>query len=238
MVEPRKDAILERRTHTDRHFDEELRQLHHKLLEMGGLVEKQISSATEALVQRDDALARATIDRDHTVNRLDVEIDELCLRLLALHQPAARDLRLITTALKITTDMERIGDMAVNICERALELNQEPPLKPFIDIPRMVEIALGMLRECLNAFVNEDVDLALKVCRDDDQIDSITHQVFRELLSYMIEDPHTITRGIRLMFVAKYIERIADHATNIAEMVVFMVRGKSIRHLDIVPPSV
>lgn len=229
---------MERRTHTDRHFDEELRQLHHKLLEMGGLVEKQISSATEALVQRDDALARATIDRDHTVNRLDVEIDELCLRLLALHQPAARDLRLITTALKITTDMERIGDMAVNICERALELNQEPPLKPFIDIPRMVEIALGMLRECLNAFVNEDVDLALKVCRDDDQIDSITHQVFRELLSYMIEDPHTITRGIRLMFVAKYIERIADHATNIAEMVVFMVRGKSIRHLDIVPPSV
>jgi len=238
LVEPGKDAILERRTHTDRHFDEELRQLHHKLLEMGGLVEKQISSATDALVQRDDALARATIDRDHTVNRLDVEIDELCLRLLALHQPAARDLRLITTALKITTDMERIGDMAVNICERALELNQEPPLKPFIDIPRMVEIALGMLRECLNAFVNEDVDLALKVCRDDDQIDSITHQVFRELLSYMIEDPHTITRGIRLMFVAKYIERIADHATNIAEMVVFMVRGKSIRHLDIVPPSV
>lgn len=205
---------------------------------MGGLVEKQIASATEALVQRDDSLARATIERDHTVNRLDVEIDELCLRLLALHQPAARDLRLITTALKITTDMERIGDMAVNICERALELNQEPPLKPFIDIPRMVEIALGMLRECLNAFVNEDVDLALKVCRDDDQIDSITHQVFRELLSYMVEDPHTITRGIRLMFVAKYIERIADHATNIAEMVVFMVRGKSIRHLDIVPPSV
>ncbi|MCX8071715.1 MAG: phosphate signaling complex protein PhoU [Candidatus Binatia bacterium] len=229
---------MERRTHTDRHFDEELRQLHHKLLEMGGLVEKQIASATEALVQRDDALARATIERDHTVNRLDVEIDELCLRLLALHQPAARDLRLITTALKITTDMERIGDMAVNICERALELNQEPPLKPFIDIPRMVDIALGMLRECLNAFVNEDVDLALKVCRDDDQIDSITHQVFRELLSYMVEDPHTITRGIRLMFVAKYIERIADHATNIAEMVVFMVRGKSIRHLDIVPPSV
>jgi phosphate transport system protein len=229
---------LERRTHTDRHFDEELRQLHQKLLEMGGLVEKQIANATEALVQRDDALARQTIERDHTVNRLDVEIDELCLRLLALHQPAARDLRLITTALKITTDMERIGDMAVNICERALELNQEPPLKPFIDIPRMVDIALDMLRECLNAFVNEDVDLALKVCRDDDQIDSITHQVFRELLSYMVEDPHTITRGIRLMFVAKYIERIADHATNIAEMVVFMVRGKSIRHLDIVPPSV
>lgn len=229
---------MDRRAHTDRHFDEELRQLHEKLLEMGGLVEKQIASATEALVQRDDALARATIERDHTVNRLDVEIDELCLRLLALHQPAARDLRLITTALKITTDMERIGDMAVNMCERALELNQEPPLKPFIDIPRMVDIALGMLRESLNAFVHEDVDLALKVCRDDDQIDALTHQVFRELLSYMMEDPHAITRGIRLMFVAKYVERIADHATNIGEMVVFMVKGKSIRHLDQIPPSV
>lgn len=229
---------MDRRAHTDRHFDEELRQLHEKLLEMGGLVEKQIASATDALVQRDDALARATIERDHTVNRLDVEIDELCLRLLALHQPAARDLRLITTALKITTDMERIGDMAVNMCERALELNQEPPLKPFIDIPRMVDIALGMLRESLNAFVHEDVDLALKVCRDDDQIDALTHQVFRELLSYMMEDPHAITRGIRLMFVAKYVERIADHATNIGEMVVFMVKGKSIRHLDQIPPSV
>jgi phosphate transport system protein len=205
---------------------------------MGGLVEKQISAATEALVQRDDALARRTIEGDHAVNRLDVEIDEMCLRLLALHQPAARDLRLVTTALKITTDMERIGDMAVNMCERALELNQEPPLKPFVDIPRMVDIALGMLRESLNAFVREDVDLALKVCRDDDQIDALTHQVFRELLSYMMEDPHAITRGIRLMFVAKYVERIADHATNIGEMVVFMVKGKSIRHLDRIPPSV
>lgn len=226
------------RAHTDRHFDEELRQLHEKLLEMGGIVEKQIAGATEALVQRDDALARATIEKDHTVNRLDVEIDELCLRLLALHQPAARDLRLITTALKITTDLERIGDMAVNMCERALELNREPPLKPFIDIPRMVDIALGMLRESLNAFVHEDVDLALKVCREDDQIDALTQQVFRELLSYMMEDPHAITRGIRLMFVAKYVERIADHATNIGEMVVFMVKGKSIRHLDQIPPSV
>lgn len=227
-----------RRAHTDPHFDQELAKLHEKLLEMGGLVEKQISAATEALVQRDDALARRTIEGDHAVNRLDVEIDEMCLRLLALHQPAARDLRLVTTALKITTDMERIGDMAVNMCERALELNQEPPLKPFVDIPRMVDIALGMLRESLNAFVREDVDLALKVCRDDDQIDALTHQVFRELLSYMMEDPHAITRGIRLMFVAKYVERIADHATNIGEMVVFMVKGKSIRHLDRIPPSV
>lgn len=229
---------MEARQHTDRHYEEELKELHLKVLEMGGFVEKQIANATLAMVNRDDELARLTIERDHSVNRIDVEIDELCLRLLALHQPAARDLRLITTALKINADLERIGDMAVNMCERAQELNQEAPLKPFIDIPRMVEVASGMLRESLNAFVREDVDLALKVCRDDDIIDGLTQQLFRELLSYMMEDAHTISRGIRLIFIAKYVERIADHATNIAEMVVFMVKGKSIRHLDVVPPSV
>jgi phosphate transport system protein len=198
---------------------------------MGGFVEKQITNATAAMVGRDDALARLTIDRDHAANRMDVEIDDLCLRLLALHQPAAKDLRLITTGLKITTDLERIGDMAVNMCERVLELNQEPQLKPFIDLPRMVDVAQTMLRESLDAFVREDVELALKVCRDDDIIDSLTGQLFRELLSYMAEDPRTISRGIRLIFVAKYIERIADHATNIAEMVVFLVEGKDIRHI-------
>ena len=229
---------MELRVHTDKHYDAELKELHLKILEMGGYVEKQITAAVTALVERDDALARTTIEGDHTANRMDVEIDELCLRLLALHQPAAKDLRLITTGLKITTDLERIGDMAVNLCERALELNQEPQLKPFIDIPRMAEVAQTMLRESLNAFVGDDVELALKVCRDDDVIDSLTDQLFRELLSYMIEDQKTITRAIRLLFIAKYLERIADHATNIAEMVVFMVKGKSIRHLDRVPPSV
>ncbi len=229
---------LEERPHTDRHYDEELKLLQTRILEMGGFVEKQITSALTALVERNDDLARLTIDRDHTVNRLDVEIDDLCIRLLALHQPTARDLRLITTGLKITTDMERIGDMAVNVCERALELNREPQLKPFIDIPRMADVAQQMLRESLDAFVREDVDLALKVCRDDDIIDDLNDQLFRELLSYMMEDPKTVTRSIRLLFVSKYFERIADHATNIAEMVVFMVKGKSIRHLDQVPPSV
>ena len=229
---------LEERPHTDRHYGDELKLLQSKVLEMGGFIEKQIASALTALVQRDDDLARLTIDRDHTVNRMDVEIDELCIRLLALHQPTARDLRLITTGLKITTDMERIGDMAVNVCERALELNREPQLKPFIDIPRMADVAQQMLRESLDAFVHENVDLALKVCRDDDIIDDLNGQLFRELLSYMMEDPKTVTRSIRLLFVSKYFERIADHATNIAEMVVFMVKGKSIRHLDHVPPSV
>jgi phosphate transport system protein len=167
-----------------------------------------------------------------------VEIDELCIRLLALHQPAARDLRLITTGLKITTDLERIGDMAENISERALELNQEPQLKPFIDIPQMADIAQRMLRQSLDAFVREDTELALKVCAEDDTIDALTDQLFRELLSYMAEDPQTVTRAARLLFVSKYLERIADHATNIAEMVIFMVKGKSIRHLSRLPERV
>lgn len=229
---------METRPHTDRRYETDLKGLYLKILEMGGLVEKQIATATRALVERDDGQARATIERDHAVNRMDVDIDDLCIRLLALHQPAAGDLRLITTALKITTDLERIGDMAVNLCERALELNQEPQLKPFIDLPRMAEVAQSMLRESLNAFVDGDVDLALKVCRDDDVIDDLTAQLFGELLSFMMEDPRTVGRGIRLLFIAKYLERIADHATNIAEMVVFMVKGKSIRHLGEVPRSV
>ncbi len=229
---------MESRSHTDRHYDAELKELNLKILEMGGFVEKQIVNSVTALVDRDDDLARLTIERDHAVNRMDVEIDDLCIRLLALHQPAAKDLRLITTALKITTDLERIGDMAVNLCERALELNQESQLKPFIDIPRMAEVAQQMLRQSLDSFVREDVDLALKVCREDDVIDDLNGQFFRELLSYMVEEPRTVSRAIRLLFIAKYVERIADHATNIAEMVVFMVKGRSIRHLHQVPPTV
>jgi phosphate transport system protein len=226
------------RQHTDRHYDAELKELNLKILEMGGLVEKQIEHAIHGLVDRNDEVCRATIERDHAVNRMDVEIDDICLRLLALHQPAAKDLRLITTGLKITTDLERIGDIAVNICERALELNQQPQVKPFIDIPRMAEVAQTMLRQSLDAFVNENVELALTVCRNDDVIDQLTDQLFRELISYMVEAPNTITRAIRLLFIAKYLERIADHATNIAEMIVFTVKGKSIRHLDQVPGSV
>jgi len=224
--------------HTDRRYEEELKALHQRILEMGGFVEKQIVNAIAALVRRDSDLARETIARDHTANRMDVEVDELCIRLLALHQPAARDLRLITTALKITTDLERIGDMAVNIGERVIELNEEPQLKPFIDIPQMADIAQRMLRQSLDAFVREDTELALKVCAEDDSIDSLNNQLFRELLSYMAENPSTVTRAARLLFVSKYLERIADHATNIAEMVVFMVKGTSIRHLDHLPDHV
>ncbi|MEW6545238.1 MAG: phosphate signaling complex protein PhoU [Nitrospirota bacterium] len=213
-----------------RHFDDELADLKQKLLRMAALAEDQINKALSALVSRDSGLAKQVIERDHEVNALDVEIDEDCIRLLALHQPAARDLRLITTAMKIATELERISDLAENICERAVELNEEPQLKPYIDIPRMGNWARTMVKESIDAFVKGDVALARKVLKDDDFVDDLTHQLFRELLSFMLEDPRTISRSIRLTFIAKYIERIADHATNVAELVVYLVEGKIIRH--------
>jgi len=224
--------------HTDRQYEEELQQLRAKILEMGGLVEKQIVDAIDSLVNRNSAEAHEVIERDHTVNYLDVAVDETCTRLLALHQPAGRDLRFIMTSSKITTDLERIGDMAQNICERALELNQEPPLKSSVDLPRMADWARSMLRDSLDAFVREDTELALQVCQRDDFIDALTSQVFRELLAYITQDPQSAPRAIRLLFLAKYLERIADHATNIAEMVIYMVKGKSIRHMSPPPSSV
>jgi phosphate transport system protein len=197
---------------------------------MGGLVERQIAEAVDSLVNRDSSQAREIISRDVEVNRMDVQIDGNCIRLLALHQPAASDLRFITTGLKITTDLERIGDNAVNICERAIELNDEPILKPYIDIPRMAEVAQEMLKASIDAFVNDDVDLAQSVIERDDEVDQLNYQIYRELLSYMAEDPQTIGRSTKILFVSKYLERIADHATNIAEMVVYMVQGRNVRH--------
>ena len=221
--------------HTDKAYEEELAQLRAHVLEMGGLVEEQIAHAIRALIERDEPLARETMQRDHTVNRLDVEIDELCIRLLALRQPAARDLRLITTALKITTDLERIGDLASHTAERALELSAELPIKPYIDLPRMGEQAREMVHRSLDAFVGESPEIALSVLASDDAVDKLHAQLFRELLSYMVENPQTISRAMRLLFVSKALERVGDHATNIAEMVIFLVRGRSIRHLDAVP---
>jgi phosphate transport system protein len=225
--------------HTDRGYEQQLAQLRAAVLEMGGLVEDQIAQAVRALTDRDPALARATIERDHTVNRYDVEVDDLCLKLLALHQPAARDLRLITTALKITTDLERIGDLAAHVAERALELDAEAPIEPkadsMIDLPLMANLARTMLHRALDAFVREDVELALEVCRSDDAIDKLHGQLFRALLAFMVEDPATIARTMRLLFVSKNLERVGDHATNIAEMVIFLVKGRSIRHMDIPP---
>ena len=224
--------------HTDKRYEEELKKLREEILYMGGLVEDQIQKAVKSLVERDSELAEIIVERDREVNRLDIDIDDLCIRLLALHQPAGRDLRFITTGLKITKDLERIGDMAVNFSERTLELNQEPQLKPYIDIPRMATIAQRMIRESLDAFVREDTDLALKVCKDDQEVDDLNSQIFRETISFMIADPQTINRAMKISSVSKYLERIADHATNIAEMVIFMVKGKSIRHLKELPASV
>ena len=213
-----------------RHFDDELQSLKEQILRMGGLAEEQVQGALRALVERDSDLARRIIENDRQVNTMDVAIDEDCLRLLALQQPTARDLRFITTAMKISTELERISDLAENICERAIELNEEPQLKPYIDIPLMANWALKMVKGALDAFVNHDADLARKVCLDDDFVDDLTHQLFRELLSFMVENPQTTTRAIRITFIAKYLERIADHATNVAELVVYLVEGKIIRH--------
>jgi len=222
---------------SQRHFDEELADLKTKLLRMAGQAEDQIDKALTALVTRDSTLAREVIERDRQVNALDVEIDEESIRLLALHQPAARDLRLVTTAMKIATELERISDLAENVCERAIELNEEPQLKPYIDIPMMGNMARMMVKQSIDAFVKEDSQLARKVLTDDDFVDNLMEQLFRELLSFMLEDTRTISRAIRLSFIAKYLERMADHATNIAELVVYLVEGKIIRHTTPVEPS-
>jgi phosphate transport system protein len=213
-----------------RHFHEELGALKQTLLAMGGLVEDQIRRVMRALVERDDEQARDVIDRDRQVNAYENEIDEKCVELLALHQPAAGDLRFITTAMKIVTDLERIGDQAVNIAQRALELNREPQLKPYIDLPRMAEKAQAMMKESLDAFVSRDATLARRVRGQDEAVDALNHQIFRELLTFMMEDPSTIPRAIRLILIARFLERVADHATNIAEMVVFLVESKIVRH--------
>ncbi len=213
-------------------FDNELRNLKDRILRMGVLVESAIRDSIRSLVDRDNELAREVIRRDHQINALDVEIDEECIRLIALRQPKAGDLRFITTAMKITTDLERMGDLAEDICERALELNEEPPLKPYIDIPRMAEIAQGMLIDVLDAFVRKDSSMAYNVIGRDDEVDNLTVQIFNELMFFMVQDPKTISRAIKITYISKYLERIADHATNIAEMVIYMVEGKMVRHME------
>ena len=213
-----------------RHFHDELDTLKQTLLAMGGLVEDQIRRVMRALLERNDALALEVIERDRQVNQYDVEVDEKCVELLALHQPAASDLRFITTAMKIVTDLERIGDQAVNIAQRAIELHQEPQLKPYVDLPRMAELAQRMVKESLDAFVARDTALARAVCAGDDAVDALKEQIFRELLTFMMSDPRTIPRALRLILISRFMERVADHATNIAEMVVYMVEGKMVRH--------
>jgi phosphate transport system protein len=216
-------------------FDEELVRLNGLVLQMGSLVEMAIKNSVQSIVERDNELARKVIDGDHQVNTLDIEIDEESIRLIALRQPKAGDLRLITTAMKITADLERMGDLAVNIAQRAIELNKEPVLKEYIDIPRMREIAQGMTRDALDAFVKRDMKLAKDVIMRDDEIDDLKHKILSELLFLMTENSSIICRAMRVTFVAQYLERIADHATNMAEMVLYLIEGKIIRHTSKLP---
>ncbi len=212
------------------HFQQELDQLKENLLKMAGLAEQAIRNAVDALVERNTPLAEKMIQEDRKINEMEIVIDELCLKLLALHQPMAADLRFITSAMRINTELERIGDQAVNIAERVISLNQEPQLKPYIDIPRMAKITQAMVKDVLDSFVKGDTKLARSVCEDDDLVDALNDQVFRELLTYMISDPKTITRAVHLIIVSRCLERIADHATNIAEGVIFMVKALVIKH--------
>ncbi len=216
--------------HTDKSFENDLADLREKLLLMGTRIESVIARSVQALANRDSELAKAVIADDAEVNRLEVAVDERCRTILALRQPAASDLRLITTALKIVTDLERCGDLAVNIAERAVDLNEVPPLPHLHGLPKLAELAQAQLKAALTAFVNADVAAAETVLAGDEILDALFLRLFNELLGLMMEDPKYIRRATALMFVAKHLERVGDHATNVAEMVVYMVQGTDIRH--------
>jgi phosphate transport system protein len=214
----------------ERHFHQELEALKEQLLGMGGRAEAIVNKAVEALKRRDAGLAQAVIDDDRALDQMEIDVEERCVSLLALQQPMAGDLRFITSALKISNDLERIGDHAVNIAEGAVALAGMPQLKPLVDIPRMADLALGMLREALDAFVHRDAATARRICRRDDAVDDLNRQLFRELVSYMIENPATVGRALELIRVAHNLERVADMATNVAEEVVFIAEARIIKH--------
>lgn len=213
-----------------RHFQEELEQLKARLLQMGGLAEEQVRLAIKGLVDRDRAMLARVLAGDGPLNALHIEVDDRCFTLLALHQPMAVDLRAIVAAVKINTDLERVGDLAINIAEAARRYAQHPAVKKLIDIPRMGSIAQGMLRDALDAFVRRDVDLAQRVLNEDDTLDALKTQIFRELLTYMLQDPSTTEPALELILISRHLERIGDHATNVAEDVIFMVSAKDVRH--------
>ena len=218
------------RRHTSQHYEKLLRKLKDRLLVMSGKAEEAIEDSMRALVERKPALASEVIARDDEIDRLEMEIDDLCLQVLALEQPVAGDLRFLATVFKIVRDLERIGDIGVNFAERVYEMLKEPELKPLVDLPIMSRSAQQMFRTSMDAFVNGDAELAQRVILDDRILDEMYEQMLRELLTYMLEDPRTISRCLKLIFIAKGLERIGDHASNIAEMVVFQIRGQDIRH--------
>lgn len=221
---------LHRHRHLSSEFEEELTELRSKLLLMASTVEAMIGAVINALVERDSTTAEGVVRRDKEIDQLEKEVDELCIRILALRQPAATDLRRITTVLKVVTDLERMGDLCVNIAKAAMKINREPQIRPYVDIPHMATMVKEMVRHSLDSFVTEDTDLATKTICDDKNVDAVNDQVFRELVNGMIGKPATIDVSTRLIFVARHLERIADHATNIAEQVIFMVMGDDVRH--------
>ena len=218
-----------------RHFDRDIEDLKDLLLRMGAMVEDAITQSIRALLERDTALAEEVIANDNRIDQMELEMDRRTLELIAKMQPAAVDLRFVAAIMKITPELERIADLAQDVCERVIELNREPPLKPMQAIPRLAQDAQAMVRQALDAFVRGDAVLARQVIAQDDSVDQQTEQSFRELLTYMLEDPRNISRAIRLTFTGKYFERMADGATNICEMVVYLVEGKMIKHAGMAP---
>ncbi len=216
--------------HTARTYEQELASLRQSLLMMAGRVEDMISRAGRALVERDANLARETIDLDHLVNRAEVDIDEMCLLILAKRQPLASDLRFVTLVMKMVTDLERIADLAVNICERAIDLSTGAPIVVHADIPRMTELVESMVKDAIDAFVSSSSAKAWDVIRRDDEVDELYHRVFEDLLESMRADPSVMHQMIHAQSVAKWLERMADHSTNLAELVIFMIDGRDVRH--------
>src|SRR5574337_251414 len=214
----------------ERRFDQQLAALRKNLIQMASLVETSIANAVKSLIERDSELARLVVQNDEQVDTLELEIDKQCVDLLALRQPLAIDLRFITSSIKITNNLERMGDLAVNIAERVIPLCREPQLKPLIDIPRMATITQTMVKDSIDAFVNRDTALARSVYERDSTVDSLNDQIFRELLTYMMQDPANITRAVHLILISRHLERIADHSTNIAEEVVYIVKAKVVKH--------
>ena len=221
---------MDEKKHTSSHYEKELQEIKDGLIYLGALTEKAIQDAMKSLSNRDSELAKKVIGADDEIDRLDSDIEERCIKILALRQPTAIDLRFITTAIKITGHLERIGDMAVNISEKAMQLNDAPQLKPYIDLPRMTDLVGQMIKDSLDSFIRADLKLAEKVRRMEQEIDDLNEQIFRELLTFMMEDSKSIHRALLIMQISKNMERIADHAKGVADMVTYMVTGECVRH--------
>jgi phosphate transport system protein len=223
---------MEERKHTSSQYEKELQEIKNNLIYLGALTEQAIQKAMKSLIDRDTEMANKVIANDYEIDKMDKEIEEKCIKLLALRQPTAIDLRFITTAIKITGHLERIGDMAVNIAEKAVQLNQEPKLKPYIDLPRMSSIVENMVAKALDSLIKSDLQLADEVRKIEQVVDDLNEQIFRELLTFMMEDSKSIHRALLIMHVSKNLERIADHAQGIADMVTYMITGENIRHIE------